>query len=104
MEAFWKYIREKSAIITCILNLEYALLTFLLLPVYHLFIFYCIFKDSIGRNDVWNLGYGGNLDLFGFGGGANHLAGGEGLKGLRVLCGITFVDITITKWVYEATT
>ena len=42
----------------CILNLEYTLLTFLLLTVLHLFIRHHIFKDCIDRN-VLNLGYGG---------------------------------------------
>ena len=42
---------------------------------------------------IWVWGGGGR----GRGEGANHIAGGEGLKGLRALCGITFVDITKTK-------
>ena len=31
---------------------------------YHLFIRHYIFKDCVGRNNVWNLGYEGNLDIF----------------------------------------
>ena len=42
------------AFIAYISNLEYFLLTFLLLTVYH-----HIFQDRVGRNDVWNIGYGG---------------------------------------------
>ena len=38
----------------CISSLEYTLLTFLLLTVYHLFILHNIFKDCIDRN-VLNL-------------------------------------------------
>ena len=44
------------------------MLTFLLLTVYHLFIWHYIFKDCIDRN-VLNLGYGGNVDIFWLGGG-----------------------------------
>ena len=46
----------------CISSLEYTLLTFLLLTVYHLFILHNIFKDCIDRN-ILNLSQGG-LDIF----------------------------------------
>ena len=46
MEDFQYLLRTRGAIIACILNLEYAQFTFLLLTVYY------IFKDCIGRNDV----------------------------------------------------
>ena len=52
MEAFQEGFRAKCAIIACILNLEYPLLMFLLLAVYHLFIRHCIVKDRVGKNNV----------------------------------------------------
>lgn len=58
MEAFQLFLRARSAIIASTLNLDYALLTFLLLTVHNLLIWHYIFKDYIGRNDVWNFGYG----------------------------------------------
>lgn len=57
----------KGAIKVCIWNLAYALLMLLLLSVYHLFIRLYIFKDWVGRNNVWNLVYGDNLDIFSLG-------------------------------------
>ena len=71
-------LRPKGAIIACLLNIQHALLTFLLLTVYHLFIRHYIFKDLCGKN-VWNLGYGGNLDIFRFWG--NSYSRGRGLLG-----------------------
>ena len=48
-----QFSRVKVAIIASfILSLEYALLTFLLLTVYDLFISHYIFKDLIGKNKV----------------------------------------------------
>ena len=64
MEAFQEGFRAKCAIIACILNLEYPLLMFLLLAVYHLFIRHCIVKDRVGKNNVWNLGHGENVHIF----------------------------------------
>ena len=56
MKAFQQFPKAKGGIYI-ILNLEYTLLTFSLLTVYHLFIQHNIFKDCIDRN-VLNLGYG----------------------------------------------
>ena len=47
-EAFQQFLKAKGTIITCTSNLEFDMLTFLLLTVYHLFIWYYIFKDYIG--------------------------------------------------------
>ena len=51
METFKWFLRAKDAIIACILNLEFALITFLTLIVYHLFIRHN-FKDRVSRNEV----------------------------------------------------
>ena len=61
------------------LSLEYDLLSFSLLTVHHLFIWHCILKDYIGRN-VWNLGYGRNLEPILDGGGKSY-NWGRGLLG-----------------------
>ena len=69
-------------------NLEYTLLTFLLLTVYHLFIRHNIFKDCIDRN-VLNLGYGWESRYILVVTRTSHIAGGEmyfrRLKGWRTL-------------------
>ena len=69
-------------------NLEYTLLTFLLLTVYHLFIRHNISKNCIDRN-VLNLGYGWESGYILAVGRASHIAVGEmyirRLKGWRTL-------------------
>ena len=64
-----------------------SLLTFSLLAGYNFFIWHCIFKGLVGRNDGWNLGYGGESRYFSWG--TSHIAGGKvcegGLKGWRAL-------------------
>ena len=59
----------------CISSLEYTLLTFLLLTVYHLFILHNIFKDCIDRN-VLNLSQGGTRYILVVER-ASHIAAGE---------------------------
>ena len=69
-------------------DLDYTLLTFLLLTVYHLFIQHNILKNCIGRN-VLNLGYGWESRYILVVGRASHIAAGEvcfrRLKGWRKL-------------------
>ena len=69
-------------------NLEYTLLTFLLLTVYHLFIWHNIFEDCKDRN-VLNLGYGWESRYILVAGSASHIAAGEmyfrRLKGWKTL-------------------
>ena len=56
----------------CTSNLEHTLLTFLLLTVYHLFIWHKIFKDLIDRN-ISNLGQVGIQIYFGQGEGKSYI-------------------------------
>ena len=87
MKAFQQFPKAKSGIYI-ILNLEYTLLTFSLLTVYHLFIQHNIFKDCIDRN-VLNLGYGWESRYILVVVRASHIAAGEvcfrRLKGWRKL-------------------
>ena len=86
MKVFSSFQRQKVEFIS--LNLEYTLLTFSLLTVYHLFIQHNIFKDCIDRN-VLNLGYGWESRYILVVGRASHIAAGEvcfrRLKGQRKL-------------------
>ena len=87
MKVFQQFPKAKGGIYI-ISNLEYTLLTFSLLTVYHLFIQHNIFKDCIDRN-VLNLGYGWESRYILVVGRASHIAAGEvcfrRLKGWRKL-------------------
>ena len=63
----------------------------LMLTVNHYSIRHYIFKDRVSRNNVWNLGYGENLDIFWLGGGKPKvwgrglLGGTEGVEDIMVV-------------------